>query len=216
MLKAFVITLSRFEDSLEGSKQVLSYLLKQGFEAHLFEGTYGNHAESLFSMTNRNIHTFPDLEINTNNWKSTAPGVKGCFHSHYRLWEKCLKINEPIAIFEDDVIFYRNYGPVDFDEVQVLAISYAWELTGPYRKYLEKDFPLEHVDYTLKCLPGAAGYIIKPTAAKKLVETYKNSYLPADLAINKLICNIDIHPRLIGRPNTDKISLTRYKDWIKP
>jgi hypothetical protein len=34
--------------------------------------------------------------------KMLRPGVLGCFYSHYRLWQKCIDLNEPIFIFEDD------------------------------------------------------------------------------------------------------------------
>lgn len=31
-----------------------------------------------------------------------TPGELGCFASHYLLWEKCLELNEPIVVIEDD------------------------------------------------------------------------------------------------------------------
>ena len=37
--------------------------------------------------------------------KILRPGVIGCFYSHYRLWQKCIELDEPILVFEDDVIF---------------------------------------------------------------------------------------------------------------
>jgi hypothetical protein len=66
-------------------------------------------------------------------------------------------------------------------------------------------------------MPGASGYILKPHAAKKLVEEYKNSYLPADLAIHSKICKMAIHSKLMGRSKTmdEKQSLTRFKGWDK-
>jgi len=39
--------------------------------------------------------------------KLSRPGVIGCFYSHYNLWKRCVELNEPIMIFEDDVKFYR-------------------------------------------------------------------------------------------------------------
>lgn len=212
-MKAFIITLSKISESLDSANRSLDELKKQGFDAELFEGTYGNLAEILFTQTNRTLYEKAD--INSTSWKTISPGVKGCFHSHYRLWEKCVDLNEPIAIFEDDVIFYRQYENFDFEDVQILAISYIWNLTKPYRKYLDEEHPLEKIEYKLNVMPGAAGYIIKPHAAKKLVELYKDSYLPADHAINSSVCKLELHPRPIGRPNTDKESLTRTKRWSR-
>lgn len=33
-----------------------------------------------------------------------TPGEKGCYASHYLLWEKCIELNEPILILEDDFL----------------------------------------------------------------------------------------------------------------
>ena len=33
-----------------------------------------------------------------------TPGEKGCYASHYLLWEKCIELNEPIVILEDDFL----------------------------------------------------------------------------------------------------------------
>ena len=38
--------------------------------------------------------------------KQSHPGIIGCFDSHYRLWQKCCQLKEPILIMEDDI----NYG----------------------------------------------------------------------------------------------------------
>ena len=35
--------------------------------------------------------------------KLSRPGVIGCFYSHYNLWKKCIELEQPIMIFEDDV-----------------------------------------------------------------------------------------------------------------
>ena len=31
-----------------------------------------------------------------------SPGEKGCYASHYKLWQKCVELNEPILILEND------------------------------------------------------------------------------------------------------------------
>ena len=33
-----------------------------------------------------------------------TPGMIGCFLSHQRCWEQCIKTNQPLIVFEDDVI----------------------------------------------------------------------------------------------------------------
>jgi GR25 family glycosyltransferase involved in LPS biosynthesis len=65
-------------------------------------------------------------------------------------------------------------------------------------------------------MPGAMGYAIKPHAAKKLLEIYKNTYLPADNAINCYHIKMEITTHLMGRALVDedgKKSLTRTTFW---
>ena len=149
--------------------------------------------------------------------KISNPGVKGCFHSHYRLWKKCVDLQEPIAIFEDDVKFYRGYIPVKFEEVLVLSLGKSSFLNEPFKSYLEN--PTEEpkaVPWPNFSMPGASGYAITPKAASNLVKFYRNYYVPADSGMNKAIVNIDIHTHIMGR-NTLKeegnISLTKSTDW---
>jgi glycosyl transferase family 25 len=214
-MKAFIISLSQIKSSFDSAQVLFKELKKQNFNVSLFEGTYGNDAEKLFLETNRILDN--DFKL-SHSWKHTSPGVKGCFYSHYRLWELCYEMNESIAIFEDDVIILKNFIPIDFDDILVLSINYDWNIIREtYKVYLEQDFDINtNVVYRHSCMPGASGYIIKPIAAKKLLEKYKNTYLPADIAINDKICKIKLHPRLMGRSKTmnEKISLTRVKGWI--
>jgi len=149
--------------------------------------------------------------------KISNPGVKGCFHSHYRLWRLCVDLNEPIAIFEDDVKFYRGYIPVKFENVLILSLGKSSFLNEPFKSYLEN--PTERpmaVPWKNYSMPGASGYAITPQAAKKLVKFYRNYYAPADSGMNKSIIEIDIHTHIMGR-NTLKeegnISLTKTNDW---
>jgi GR25 family glycosyltransferase involved in LPS biosynthesis len=48
-------------------------------------------------------------------------------------------------------------------------------------------------------MPGAVGYGITPTAAKKLVAQYKEEYLPADTAMNTFVVKLECHTHLMGR-----------------
>ena len=216
-MKAYIITLSKIKSSYDSALDVFENLKKLNCQPVLFEGTYGNKADVLFQKFNINLDTSNSFNLKE-NWKTTSPGVKGCFRSHYRLWRRCIQLNEDIAIFEDDVIFYRSFVPVKFKDILILSINYDWSvMSDPYKKYLENDRKRNiALKYKGQFMPGASGYVIKPHAAKILVERYKNSYLPTDCAINKEILDIKIHSQLIGRSKTmnEKTSLTRSKAWI--
>lgn len=213
-MKAFIIHLPTIKSSFNSAVETQQSLQAVGINAKLFEGTYGHDAENIFTLENREVKHING--VNLNNGKVLYPGVKGCFYSHYRLWQKCLDLNESIMIFEDDLIVINEYNEILFEEILILSINYDWVVSNPWKKFLEeKNDLLTAQPYMSRFMPGAAGYIIKPVAAKKLLECYSKSYLPADIAINSEICTIQIHPKLLGRSKTmeEKESMTRRKYW---
>jgi GR25 family glycosyltransferase involved in LPS biosynthesis len=62
-------------------------------------------------------------------------------------------------------------------------------------------------------MPGTPGYLITPSGAKKLLDCYKNTFLPSDNAINKSVVNIQVHSYLIGEANLEKKSLTKASNF---
>jgi len=149
--------------------------------------------------------------------KLSRPGVVGCFYSHYALWQRCVELKEPIMIFEDDVKFYRNYRPVEFDGVLILSLGKSSFLSEPQKTYLENptDRPSAR-PWRNFSMPGASGYAITPDAALGLIKFYKPYWYPADNAINQFVCNIQIHNHLMGRnllPEEGNVSMTKSKDW---
>jgi GR25 family glycosyltransferase involved in LPS biosynthesis len=151
--------------------------------------------------------------------KLSRPGVVGCFYSHYALWQKCIDLDEPIMIFEDDVKFYRGWNPVPFTGVLILSLGKSSFLSEPHRTYLENPIGNPQAK-TWKnfSMPGASGYAITPTAALGLVKFYRPYWYPADNAINQYITPIYIHNYIMGRntlPEEGNISMTKSKDWSK-
>ena len=223
MFKSYIIHLSKIENSLHSAIN-LKKSLENNLETELFEGTYGNDAVVLKEQENRKFSTESfSYEEDPMRWehKSSRPGVLGCFYSHYRLWQKCVELDEPIIIFEDDVLIYRPFVPVEWGEVLVLSLCTEWtDRSSKYFHLLEEsaDEPaaLEFLDY---CVPGTSGYAIKPNAARKLLNAFSNTFAPSDHAINKDVVKIQIHNKLMGRSKTEiegKKSLTRdFKMWRK-
>jgi GR25 family glycosyltransferase involved in LPS biosynthesis len=149
--------------------------------------------------------------------KLSRPGVIGCFYSHYNLWDKCVELNEPIMIFEDDVKFFRKYEPVDFQDVLILSLGKNSFYDEPFKTYLENPSGTpKSVEWKNFSMPGASGYAITPAAAKTLIKFYRPYWYPADNAINQFVCKIQIHTHLMGRntlPEEGNISMTKSKDW---
>lgn len=222
-MKSFIITLSKVEASLSTATDLKKQLDSYGMDAELFEGTYGWDAEQMMKSEGRTIHHIgikgPATESASSDKarrKILVPGVMGCFYSHYRLWQKCVELNQPIIIWEDDIVLSRPFKNVDWKDVLVVALGHPTK-SERYMKYLDdpEGEPAASV-YKQSSMPGCCGYAIKPHAAKILLEEYLKSFLPADNAINQRLVTIQIHNYIMGRAlikKDGKKSLTRTNFW---
>jgi len=224
-MKNFIICLSQIESSWATANNLKQQLKDYGVQAELVEGTYGNDAELIMEQQGRQFHPWgikgPNCPADPNDksvLKASTPGVKGCFLSHYGLWKRCVELDEPIIIWEDDIVLCRPLIPIEFQDVLVIALGHPTKSQG-YLSYLENPAgdPAAQ-EYRQASMPGCCGYAIKPHAAKKLVDTYQNTFLPADNAINQYIVKIEIHNYITGTALIEKDgkkSLTRTKYWSK-
>lgn len=222
-MKNFIICLSQIPESLATATNLKRQLEEYGEWVELFEGTYGNDAVAMMEQEGRVFHPWgikgPDCPADPNDksvLKASTPGVKGCFYSHYRLWQKCAELNQPIVIWEDDIVLQRPFTPVRFQDVLVVALGHPTKSQG-YLEYLENPRGRPGAKpYRQTSMPGCCGYAIKPHAAKKLLETYERTFLPADNAINQYHVRIQIHNYITGTALVEKDgkkSLTRTKFW---
>jgi GR25 family glycosyltransferase involved in LPS biosynthesis len=127
-----------------------------------------------FEGTNGQKETLKDynIKINTAYKKSIRAfervGTVGCFLSHYKLWQKCIELNQPICILEHDVTIHAPFPKIDFDEVYKFCI-------GPKAKPI----------YIGEWWASGAGYCITTTGAQKLI-SFTNNFgaMPADVMLN--------------------------------
>lgn len=213
-MKAFVISLSKIESSITTAIDVHKKLIEYGFDAELFEGTDGDEAVKRAADEGRTLHPtnhFDEPVLRT--IRVAGPGAMGCFFSHYRLWEKCVELNESIFIFEDDVNFIRPYYPVEFNEVLITVLGSWHAVYKTDVNIITSPIPMAQ-EYLGPCIPGTPGYAISPIAAKKLLNVFRHTYTASDVAIRKSIVDIKIHSHLMGSAITAKQSLTNSdKMW---
>jgi glycosyl transferase family 25 len=106
-------------------------------------------------------------------WRGKAPltpGERGCYVSHLMLWIKCVELNEPIVVLEDDVKIGLNFT---LDVLEKIAKSghmfvrlEASTDGEAKRKYIHLN---DTYSYLLDNRIGARGYFITPEAAFKLI-----------------------------------------------
>lgn len=143
------------------------------------------------------------------------PAVVGCFYTHYDAWQISAQCQDPVMIFEDDVIFYRDYHAVDFDELLVLVLQdrVRSDTVDRPNKIREKQFwrkhylespqqPAQAVPYHPpwpRPLGSAAGYAIRPQTAQNLLDTFREHYMSADRCVGPDFVKVQVHNHLMGR-----------------
>lgn len=105
----------------------------------------------------------------------------GCAMSHFTLWEKCAELDEPILILEHDAVFLRPLADVDFiglcqvndpDGATPRGAWWSAKMAARGPGVFEKTpvFPDDVPDG----LAGNSAYLIKPFAARELMETVRD------------------------------------------
>lgn len=148
-------------------------------------------------------------------FKKGRAGVFGCFLSHYYLWKQCAEGTEPFLILEHDGYFIRALpeGILDtFKDVLKLdnldpyskaynsLITDEQELDVTVQKYHNEQAKFLEKNQTGNYMRGAYGYIIKPHAAKKILDWISvNGFVPADQQLGDAIVDIQVTTPTIVR-----------------
>ncbi len=115
--------------------------------------------------------------------KSMSIGELGCYASHYALWRRCVALQEPICVLEDDVGLQSNFFEnLDFLEKEISNLGYArlmclnyaqWEAVNMYPQIAEK--------VGLTWGEGTQGYVITPSVAHKFLSVSAGKWvMPID------------------------------------
>lgn len=197
-MKTYIIYLPGNELSTKLANQAIKSTMSIGVDAELFVGVNRDAAEQFFA--DNNIRLGP-----SDGATSWSPGTMGCFASHYSMWKLCCDIDQPVTVLEHDAIMLRNPTSILNQVVDVCHL----DMFMPFNSGIPEDSEMhfkwynEHVmlyqpgvtDYpshafydtrsiTGDCFRGAYGYIIKPSAAKRIINfVHEFGAFPADRAI---------------------------------
>lgn len=174
-MKVFIINLERSLDRKEHMQKQIQKLfeknpsLKNKLEFVFFKAIDAKNKEHL---------EFKDHFSWWGSWvlgRELSDGEKACFASHYKLWQECMKLDEPIIILEDDVEFsdeFLNNGVEYIDELLKSKYEYI-RLCYLFDKRL---YFLSEGGYCLSFekLAGAQGYVLQVSAAMKFLKCAKN------------------------------------------
>ena len=176
----FVINL---EASVERRRKMVAQLESLGWEFHIFravDGLRGSHP--LFER-------YDDRLRKRFTRRPVSGGSLGNFASHYQLWQKCVDMDTPVLIMEDDVIITPFFVEgVGLAKWLIESLEFV-RLTGRHRESARKyrnecvgefgEFSL--VRYIARASTAASrGYLIHPSAARKFLAHAGVWYVPVD------------------------------------
>ena len=111
-----------------------------------------------------------------------TPGEIGCYLSHMKAWEKCVKQNKITLIFEDDFVIN---GDLSHTVDTLVNMDRKWSLVrlaalyDVEHKIIDRGEGIELVENKGDPV-GAAAYLINPSAAAQLIKCSAAIYEPVD------------------------------------
>lgn len=178
-MKIFVISLT---SSLNRRENITTQMAEQSLPFEFFDAINGKNEDHPF------FKQYCDPKRIRRKGYSLNPGEMGCFASHYSLWEKCIALNEPIVILEDDVHLRKKLSLVlshvktYICQLGMVRLSRTLEPTFINVSSFEDTSMI--VKYT-KPAKGGMGYVLSPGSAKKLILKLKTWYEPVDDYLEK-------------------------------
>ncbi|MCW8348061.1 glycosyltransferase family 25 protein [Vibrio sp. ZSDZ65] len=161
-MKIFVVSLLH---STERRERVSQIFKMSGYHFEFFDAVNGKDG-----LPPRLAEKVNDKYRTIYRSRPLSAGEKGCFASHYLLWEKCLQLNESIVILEDDFSPTEHFCDAidnidlliaDLDYLRLEKRSCKWvtkdEVAGFERRFL----------FDNSC--GTTGYVLTPQGASKLL-----------------------------------------------
>ena len=169
-IKVFVINLARSPERRKSmQKQLESFAGELDF--FFFKAIDGQQDEHLAFAQ----HLCPNVTL-AYKGRDLTTSEKACFASHYSLWQKCVALDEPILVLEDDVVFGDGFmeGIKDilnckheYVRFRCTFLTKFYPLSGPFRLSLGK-------------AGGTQGYYLTPQGALKFLDRSKRWFCPVD------------------------------------
>lgn len=178
-VKAYVITIKDNEKSVEAAKRCIESGKKWGADIEMWTATTPQDApRGIAKRKGFAVEGFEEVYSRFDN-------CLAAFCSHYSLWEQCLKLKQPITIFEHDAVVTDQIPERPFKGVMNIGAPSYGKFNEPQHFGVG---PLT----TKRYFPGAHAYQITPAGANELISNAKmGKARPTDVYIN-----LDIFPWL--------------------
>ncbi|MEO6906327.1 MAG: glycosyltransferase family 25 protein, partial [Abditibacteriaceae bacterium] len=180
MKKIFVISLARSEDRREHLLREITKIQDVRISIEFFNAVDARNNEHL-RFRKHCIKSLTKCYLG----RDLTDAEKGCFASHYCLWQKCVEMNEPIIVMEDDVDFADSFRE-GIERIYNSHYGYV-RLRGTESKkvcMIEEHFGIAHFG-----LVGTQGYYLTPKVALKFLHKARFWLWPVDDYMDKSYIN---------------------------
>ena len=208
-MKAVVIYLPEVPHTVQASKVAVDTAKQFGLDVELFVGYTPTRADAYIKQEKLKMYDPGPKLFRIKNKKG---GVRGCMVSHLNVWKKCIALDEPIVVLEHDSKVVSNTFLQSFQDVLHLD-NHRWIDPDPDLGTDPKVQDFEWFRKGERQLKGTYGYVVKPHAAKRLVQgAYEDGITASDMFVKDKYVRIQVvTPRAVMV--TDKQSLTVPKQF---
>lgn len=185
MTDIFVINLKR---SIERKKHMIEQFEAINIEYQIFPAIDGRESE------NSVLEKYDDALSQAYRCKSLTKGQLGCYASHYLLWEKCVELDKPIIVIEDDAVIDKKGFSEFYNSTSELDSQYEFIRLFSHRrrkakiKIIEKinNFSIYRASKGHMC---TTGYFLTPSGAKKFIQHSDKWYMAVDIYMDRFWIN---------------------------
>ncbi|MEZ9575033.1 glycosyltransferase family 25 protein [Vibrio sp. 10N.261.55.F4] len=205
MTKIFVINL---ESSIERRKNISCQLNELDLSFDIFNAVDGRD-----TPTHPLFERYNDKLSQAFRAKTLSAGQLGCYASHYLLWEKCVEINQPIIVIEDDALIFKDEFLNFIQDISDVpeAVECVRLFKNKRRKYDSYEVYKSNSTNIHKFTKGhmsATAYFLRPSGAKKFLQHSHEWYMAVDIYMdrfwqNEVECYGTAVPCLTNDPKFD-------------
>ncbi|CAH6889104.1 Epitope biosynthesis protein [Vibrio chagasii] len=136
------------------------------------------------------LERYNDELSQTYRAKTLSAGQLGCYASHYLLWQKCVELNQPIIVIEDDALIFKEVFLNFIKDINGLpetveCIRLFKNKRRKYDSYEVFDARTTSIHKFTKGHMSATAYFLRPSAAKKYLKHSKEWYMAVDIYMDR-------------------------------
>jgi len=184
MLKTFVINLAGSDERWETTSARLKELSVSFERFEAVDGRVSQHP--LFERHDDNLRQ-------KYRGRALSGGELGCFASHFLLWQRCVELDEPIVVMEDDLVISSSFNEAlrlaedNIGTLNYLRFAGTYLKRRPYKKIGELG-SFDLIDH-IKGPAGTLCYVISPKAAKAFIQHADVWFLAVDDYMDRYWCH---------------------------